>query len=65
MQPLCMGLLKDELGLFYHLHAKRKDFVLPLTCGSPMTHGFQMFLLWFDNFWGFLGPRLKLEKIVA
>jgi hypothetical protein len=25
------GLLKNELGLFYHSHVKLKDYVLPLT----------------------------------
>jgi hypothetical protein len=25
-------LLKNELHLFYHLHVKPKEFVLPLTC---------------------------------
>ncbi len=58
-------LLTNELGLFHHLHVKPKDFVLPLTCGSPMKQSFQMFLLRFKRFLGFLGPKLKLRNFLA
>jgi hypothetical protein len=47
------GLLKNELGSFCHLHVKLEDFTYcPWLGGSPMKHGFQMFILWFDKFMG-------------
>ncbi len=33
------GLLKNELGLFYYLHVKLKDDVLPLIWWKFVSHG--------------------------
>jgi hypothetical protein len=45
------GLLKNELGSFYHLSMKPKDFIYcPCLGGSSMKHGFQCFFCGFTNF---------------
>jgi hypothetical protein len=55
------GFLNNELGLFHHFYVKRKDFIVPWTWWKSHETRFSNLFLWLNNFWGFLGPKLKLK----
>ncbi len=55
------GLLKNELGLFYHLPMKLEDCLFPLTWWKSHEIRFLIIFLLQGKFLGFLGPRSRLN----
>jgi hypothetical protein len=55
-----MGLLKNELGLFYHSHVKQKDFVLPLTWWKSHDARFPNVSFVAQQILGILGSQIEI-----
>jgi uncharacterized integral membrane protein len=56
------GLLKNELFLFWHLHVKLEDFMLPLIWLKSHEAQISNIFSWSNKLLRFLGLRSKLRE---